>query len=293
MQTILKSGQKIVKISTEGPLVIIGEKINPTGRKKLAAALQAGDFEYIKHIAQNQIAAGAEVLDVNVGVPGLDDVALMENVVKFLTQWVDVPLCLDSSNPAALAAGLAAAPGKPLVNSVSGEEARLASVLPLVKDRGAAVIALIMDDNGVPATPIGRLVVAEKILERAVRIGIPQEDVVIDPLVMAVGADSNASRVTLETIRLVREKLGLNINLGASNVSFGMPDRPTINMAFLALTMGVGASCAITDPVKMTGVIRATDLLLGRDEYGMRYIEAYRQTQALLAAQAAAEQKPD
>jgi 5-methyltetrahydrofolate--homocysteine methyltransferase len=293
MQTFLRSGQKTVAIDAEGHLVIIGEKINPTGRKKLAAALQAGDFDMIKTLAQNQIAAGAEVLDVNVGVPGLDDVALMEKVVKFLTQWVDVPLCLDSSNPDTLAAGLAAAPGKPLVNSVSGEEARLASVLPVVKERGAAVIGLILDDKGIPATPAGRLAVAEKILERAVRIGIPQEDVVIDPLVMSVGADSNAGRVTLETIRLVREKLGLNINLGASNVSFGMPDRPTLNMAFLALTMGTGASCAITDPLKMSGVIRAADLLLGRDEYGMRYIETYRKTQALLAAQAAVEQKQD
>ena len=292
MQTFLKSEQKTVVIDIEGPLVIIGEKINPTGRKKMAAALQAGDFDYIKNIAQSQIAAGAEVLDVNVGVPGLDDVALMEIVVKYLTQCVDVPLCLDSSNPAALAAGLAAAPGKPLVNSVSGEEARLASVLPVVKDRGAAVIGLILDDNGVPATPTGRLAVAEKILERAVRIGIPQEDVIIDPLVMSVGADSSAGRVTLETIRLVREKLGLNINLGASNVSFGMPDRLTINMAFLAMTMVLGASCAITDPIKMAGVIRATDLLLGRDEYCVRYIKSYRQTQALLAAQASAEQKP-
>jgi 5-methyltetrahydrofolate--homocysteine methyltransferase len=292
MQTILKSEKKTVVIDSEGSFVIIGEKINPTGRKKLAAALQAGDFDYIKNIALTQIAAGADVLDVNVGVPGMDDVALMQDVVKFLIQWVDLPLCLDSSNPATLAAGLMVAPGKPLVNSVSGEESRLSSILPVVKDRGAAVIGLVMDDSGVPATADGRFAVAEKILERAVRIGIPQEDVVIDPLVMSVGADSNAGRVTLETIRLVREKLGLNINLGASNVSFGMPDRPTINMAFLAMTMGIGATCAITDPLKMSGVIRATDLLLGRDEYGMRYIKSYRQTQALLAAQVA-EQKPD
>ena len=293
MQTFLTGGQKTVIIDTDGPMVIIGEKINPTGRKKIAAALQGGDFDYIKNLAQNQIAAGAEVVDVNVGVPGMDDVALMEKVVKFLAQWIDVPLCLDSSNPATLAAGLAAAPGKPLVNSVSGEEASLTSLLPLVKDRGAAVIGLILDDNGIPATPIERLAVAEKILERAVRIGIPQEDVIIDPLVMSVGADSNAGRVTIETIRLVREKLGSNINLGASNVSFGLPDRPTINMAFLALTMGMGASCAITDPVKMAGMIRAADMLLGRDEYGLRYIKTYRQTQALLAAQASSEQKPD
>jgi 5-methyltetrahydrofolate--homocysteine methyltransferase len=292
MQTNLKGAKKSVVIDTDGAMVIIGEKINPTGRKKLAAALQAGDMEYVKTLALGQIAAGADVLDVNVGVPGMDDVALMEQVVKFLTQFVDIPLCLDSSNPATLAAGLMAAPGKPLVNSVSGEEERLKNVLPVVKDRGAAVIGLILDDGGVPATAMARFAVAEKILERAVRIGIPQEDVVIDPLVMSMGADSNAGRITLETIRLVHDRLGLNVNLGASNVSFGLPDRPTINMAFLALGMGMGATCAITDPLKMNGLIRASDLILGRDEYGMRYIKSYRQIQAILAAQAA-EQKPD
>jgi 5-methyltetrahydrofolate--homocysteine methyltransferase len=293
MQTSLQGVKKAVTIDTEGPVIIIGEKINPTGRKKLAAALQAGDFEYIRGIAQSQLASGAEVLDVNVGVPGIDDISLMVEVVKFLNQFVEGPLCLDSSNNEALAAGLAVAVGKPLVNSVSGEESRLSGVLPAVKDRGAAVIGLLMDDNGVPATAMERLAVAEKILERAVRIGIPQEDVVIDPLVMSVGADSNAARVTLETIQLVHTKLGLNINLGASNVSFGMPDRPTLNMAFLAQAIGMGASCAITDPAKMAGVIRASDLLLGRDEYGMRYIKTYRQLQAILKAQSEAEQKPN
>jgi 5-methyltetrahydrofolate--homocysteine methyltransferase len=293
MQTFLKGIKKAVTISSDGPMVIIGEKINPTGRKKMAAALQAGDLEYIRGLALSQLAAGAEVLDVNVGVPGMDDVALMVSVVKFLNEFIEVPLCLDSSNPATLAAGLAVAVGKPLVNSVSGEESRLSSVLPVVKDRGAAVIGLIMDDNGVPATAEARFAVAEKILERAVRIGIPKEDVVIDPLVMSVGADSNAGRITIDTIRLVHEKLGLNINLGASNVSFGMPDRPVINMSFLAITMAAGATCAITDPLKMAGVIRASDLLLGRDEYGMRYIKSYKAAQAILAAQAASEGKAD
>ncbi len=163
----------------------------------------------------------------------------------------------------------------------------------MVKEHGAAVIGLILDDNGIPATPQARLAVAEKILERAVRSGIPAEDVIIDPLVMSVGADSNAGRVTLETIRLVHEKLGANINLGASNVSFGMPDRPILNMAFLAIAMGYGASCAITDPAKMAGLIRAADLLLGYDEFGMRYIESFRKAQALLVAQDAAEKRPE
>lgn len=283
MKTILKSEKKTVIIDTEGAFVIIGEKINPTGRKKMAAALQEGDFEYLKGLALSQVAAGADVLDVNVGVPGLDDVSMMEQVVRLLNEWVDVPLCLDSPNPKALEAGLKAAPGKPLVNSVTGEKERLEQVLPLVKERGAAVIGLIMDDSGIPATAEARLAVAEKIVERAVKIGIPAEDVVIDPLVMSVGADSQAGRITLETIRLVKEKLGVNMNLGASNVSHGLPDRPVINMAFLALAIGAGATCAITDPAKMTPVIRASDLLLGRDDYAMRYIKAYRQAQKLLS----------
>ncbi len=289
MQTVLRSEKKKAVIDTEGPVVIIGEKINPTGHKKMAAALQARDFEYIRNLATQQVAAGADVLDVNVGVPDLDDVAMLPEIVKLVASCVDVPICLDSPNPAALAAGLAVVPGKPLVNSVSGEEARLQSVLPLVKERGAAVIGLIMDDSGIPATPEGRLAVAEKIIERAAKIGIPPEDVIIDPLVMAVGSDSQAGVVTLQTIRLVRKKLGVSINLGASNVSFGLPDRLTVNMAFMALAIGAGANCVISDPLKLTGIIRASDLLLGRDEYAARYLRSYRQSQALLQQQQGAQ----
>ena len=285
MKTVVRSDKKVVTIDIEGPLVIIGEKINPTGRKKMAEALQSGNWDYVRSLAIDQVKTGADVLDVNVGVAGLDDVALMPEIVKLVAGCVDVPLCLDSPNPKALEAGLAVAVGKPLVNSVSGEESRLTNILPLVKEHGAAVIGLVMDDDGIPATPEGRLKVAEKILERAARLGIPAEDVVIDPLVMAVGSDSLAGRVTLRTVELLREKLGVNINLGASNVSFGLPDRPTVNMAFLALAMGAGATCAITDPLKMGGFTRAADLLLGRDDYGMRYIRYYRQMQAMLAAQ--------
>lgn len=283
METILRGPKKTVRISIDKPLVIIGEKINPTGRKKMAEALQSGNFDYILELARTQVKAGADVLDVNVGVPGLDDVALMPMIVRLVAESVDVPLCLDSPNPQALEAGLKAAPGKVLVNSVSGEESRLAAVLPLVKEFGAAVIGLILDDSGIPATPEARLAVAEKILNRAVQAGIPQEDVVIDPLVMAVGADTNAGLVTLKTIELIRTRLGANINLGASNVSHGLPDRPLVNQAFLALAMGAGATCAITDPSKLTGMIRAVDMLLGKDEYAARYIKYYRQQQALLA----------
>jgi len=287
MKTVVRSDKKVVTIDAEGALVIIGEKINPTGRKKMAEALQAGNLDYVRNLALEQVKTGADMLDVNVGVAGMDDVTLMPEIVKLVASCVDVPLCLDSPNPKALEAGLAVAPGKALVNSVSGEESRLTNILPLVKEHGAAVIGLVMDDAGIPATPEDRLKVAEKILERAARMGIPAEDVVIDPLVMSVGSDSQAGRVTLRTIELVREKLGVNINLGASNVSFGLPDRPTVNMAFLALAMGAGATCAITDPMKMTSFIRAADLLLGRDDYGMRYIRYFRQMQAMLAAQEA------
>ena len=276
MITVLKGTKKEVIINTEGPVVIIGEKINPTGYKKLAAALQEGNFDYVRELAERQVAAGADLLDVNVGVPGIDDVAMMTKIVKLVAETVDVPICLDSPNPAALAAGLAVAPGKPLVNSVSGEEARLKAVLPLVKDRGAAVIGLTMDDNGIPTDPEARVAIAEKILEYAAKLGIPAEDVVIDPLVMTVGADSLAGRITLKTIELLRTHLGTNINLGASNVSFGLPDRLTINQAYLALTIGAGATCVISDPMKLCGIIRASDLLLGRDEYAMRYIKYFR-----------------
>src|SRR5271157_3452362 len=203
MHTILKSNTKEVTIGIDQPFVIIGEKINPTGHKKLATALTEGNFDYIRQLAERQVAWGADVLDVNVGVPGLDEVAMIPKVVELVASVVDKPLCLDSGNPAVLAAGLAAAPGKPLVNSVSGEEKRLQSVLPIVKDRGAAVIGLTMDDNGIPKTAEERVAVAEKIIERAAKLGIPKEDIIIDPLVLTVGSDSRAAVITLQTIDLV------------------------------------------------------------------------------------------
>jgi len=276
MQTTIKSAKLEVTINTEGPVVIIGEKINPTGHKKMAAALQQGDFDYIRELAQRQVQFGADILDVNVGVPGVDDVKMMPQVIKLVSEVTDVPLCLDSPNPAALAAGLAAAPGKPLINSVSGEKGRLDSILPLVKDRGAAVIGLTMDDNGIPGDVEGRVAIAETILEKAVQMGIPAEDVIFDPLVMSVGTDSQAAMVTLRAIALINRELGANVNLGASNVSFGLPDRAVINSAFMAIAISHGATCVISDPMKMTGVVRSSDLILGRDEYAMGYIRYFR-----------------
>ncbi len=279
METIIKSEKKQVKISYEKPFVIIGEKINPTGRKKLAAAISNKDFDYIRALAVSQVEAGADILDVNVGVPGLNEVAMLPEVVKVVSEVVDVPICLDSPNWRALEAALKVLPGKPLVNSVNGETESLKNILPLIKDSGAAVIGLTIHDEGIPKEASIRVQIAETILNRAATLGIPENDVIIDPLVMTVGADSNAAAVTLETIRRLREKFQVNINLGASNVSFGLPDRHTVNEAFLALAMGAGATCAITDPEKLTGIIRAADLLIGRDDYGGRYIRYWRSQQ--------------
>ena len=285
MHTILRSKSREITIGIDRPFVMIGEKINPTGRKKLAAALTDGNLDYICQLAENQVAWGAEVLDINVGVPGLDEVAIVKKLVERITSVVDVPICLDSANPEVLAAGLGAAPGKPLVNSVSGEQKKLDMVLPLVKERGAAVIGLTMDDNGIPRTAEERVAVAEKIINTAVKMGIPAEDVIIDPLVLTVGSDSQAALVTLQTVDLVRKEFGVNINLGASNVSFGLPDRPTVNQAFLTLAIQLGATCSITDPAKLGATVKAADLLLGRDENSMRYLKYFRAAEKLRAAE--------
>jgi 5-methyltetrahydrofolate--homocysteine methyltransferase len=281
MKTLLKSKKNTVDITTDGPITIIGESINPTRRKKLSSALLTGEYDYIFELAKVQIDSGADVLDVNVGAPGVDEVVVLPKVVQAITETFDVPVCLDSSNRQALAAALKVVPGKPLVNSVNGEEASLNALLPIIKDFGAAVIGLTMDDNGISTDPEMRLSIAAKILERAARAGIPAEDVVIDPLVLTVGADQNAGRVTLTTIELVRRELGVNINLGASNVSFGLPDRHTVNQAFLALGAGAGASCVITNPEKLTPIIRASDLLLGHDPFAGRFIKDFRKRQAM------------
>jgi 5-methyltetrahydrofolate--homocysteine methyltransferase len=248
MQTLLKGTTKEVKISTDGAITIIGESINPTRRKKLTAALLSGEMDYIYELAKAQIETGADVLDINIGAPGVDEVVMLPKVAQAVAEQFDVPICLDSSNRAALAAALKVIPGKPLVNSVNGEEVNLTNLLPIIKEYGAAVIGLTMDDSGIPTDPEARLRIAAKILERAAKLGIPAEDVVIDPLVLTVGADQKAGRVTLDTIQMVRREFGVNINLGASNVSFGLPDRHTVNQTFLAIGASAGASCVITNP---------------------------------------------
>lgn len=279
MITILRGSGKEVLIDTEGPVVIIGECINPTGRKKLVSTLLENNMDYVLELAKKQIDEGADVLDVNVGFPGVDDARLLPETVKVLQDNFDVPLCVDSPNPAAIEAALRVARGKCLINSVNGEERSLNALLPLAREFGAAIIGLCMDDDGITHDPEKRLSIAEKIIERAIRAGIKQEDVIIDPLAMAVSADPRACIVTLETIRLVHQKLGNNITQGASNISFGLPDRESLNAAFMAMSIYNGLSCPIANPEKMTAIVRAADLLLGRDDYAVRFVDHFQQKQ--------------
>jgi len=288
MHTILKNNSKEVTIGVDKPFVIIGEKINPTGIKKLGQALVEQNFEYVKYLAQRQVAWGADVLDVNVGHPQIDEAAIMPKVVEAILSVVDVPLCIDSNDPKILEAGLKAAPGKPLVNSVNGEDGQLERVLPIVKDRGAAVIGMAIGNDGIPPTAEGRLAAAGKIIEYAAKIGIPIEDIIIDPLVMTVGHNSNAGLVTLKSIELITKEYGVNISLGASNVSFGLPDRHSVNSAFLALAIQTGVTTSITDPIKLGNSIKAIDLLLGKDANSMRYLKYFRATEKLREQEAAA-----
>lgn len=282
METVLKGTRKTVVISPDRPTVLIGERINPTGRKRLSAALEAGNLGIVRLEAEAQVQAGADMLDVNVGVVTMDEVDLLPRAVRLVMDTVEVPVCIDSPNVEALRAALEvhkelAPQGKPLINSVNGEEARLEQVLPLVAEYRAAVIGLVMDDDGIPSTAEKRLTVARKIVERAEAMGIPREDVVIDCLALTVGADSRAGLTTLEAIRLVRQELGVNMTLGASNVSFGLPERGVINRAFLAMAIQNGVNCPIVDPARVRPTVLATDLILGRDEFSMRYIKGYRE----------------
>jgi 5-methyltetrahydrofolate--homocysteine methyltransferase len=273
MQTILKGKAREVVIDTNGPVIIIGECINPTRRKKLVSTLQAGNFEYVLELAESQIKAMADVLDVNVGFPGVDDVTLLPQTVLAIREKFDIPLCLDSPNPRAIEAALKVAGGKCLINSVNGEEKSMKAIIPIAREYGAAIIGLTMDDDGITHDPEKRLHIAEKILERAVKAGIKEEDVVIDPLAMAVSADPRACLITLETIRLVHQKLGLNITQGSSNISFGLPMREVLNSVHMTLSILNGLTCPIANPEKIAATVRAADLILGRDDYAMRFVE--------------------
>ena len=278
MITVLRGITREVAIDTEGPVVIIGECINPTRRRKLVSTLQERDFSYMLELARTQIGAMADVLDVNVGYPGVDDEALLPEAVIALQDNFDIPLCLDSPNPKAIEAALKVAKGKCLINSVNAEEASLQKLLPVAREYGAAIIGLVLDDHGITNDPGKRLRIAEKIIERAVRAGIKEEDVIIDPMAMAVSADPNSCRVTLETIKLVHDRLGRNITQGASNISFGLPNRENINNAYMAMSIMCGLTCPIANPEKISGLVRAADLVLARDDYAIRFIEHYQAT---------------
>ncbi|NWF78135.1 MAG: dihydropteroate synthase [Chloroflexi bacterium] len=279
METKVSSLKKEVIIGDTQPTVIIGERINPAGKKKLAEALKAGDLEIVRSEALAQVQAGADILDVNVGTFGVDEVALLPRAVQAVMDTVDVPLCIDSNNPAALEAAIKIYKGKPLVNSVTGEERSLKRVLPLVKEYKAAVVGLVQDDEGIPKDAQRRVSIAHKIVERAEAAGIPREDVVIDCLAFAVGADTNSGLAVLEAIQRIKAELGVNMTLGASNISFGLPDRELLNNAFAAMVIAAGITCLITDAAKVRPAIIAADLVLGRDKHARRYIEAYRQRQ--------------
>jgi 5-methyltetrahydrofolate--homocysteine methyltransferase len=290
VDTILTSRGREVVVSIDRPFVIIGERINPTGRKVLAAEMKEGRMDRVRADAIAQVAAGAHMLDINAGIPQLDEAALLVAAIKAVAEVTDVPICIDSSIIEALEAGLSAYEGKALVNSVTAEEERMERILPLVKKHGAAVIGMANDETGISMIPEERVALARRIIERAADYGIPQKDVIIDPIAMTVAADPTCGLITLETMRLIRDQLGNNMTCGASNVSFGLPDRATVNAAFLPLAMHAGLTCAITNPLvpEVRRAVLAGDLLLGHDEYAMRWIASYRADVARVAREGAA-----
>ncbi len=283
MHTIVSSGDKTLTIGSDQPFCIIGERINPTGRKSFQEQLRAGDLSAVEKDVADQIAGGAMMLDVNMGAPLVDEAALLAESVRLIQRLTDVPLCIDSSIVEALEAGLAAYEGKALVNSVTAEDERMEMILPLVKKYGAAVIALPNDDKEIPEDPQRRFELTEHVVDKATgTYGIPIEDIVIDPLAMPIGADSQMVVRTLETIHLIADRIGVNMTLGASNVSFGMPDRHTLNSVFLPLAMGAGLTSAIMDArtSSIVTAVKAGDLMLGNDEWGMAWISAHRAREA-------------
>jgi len=280
--TVVSSATKEVVIGFDRPFVIIGERINPTGRKILAAEMAAGDFTRVEADARAQVEAGAHMLDVNAGIPLADEPAILARAIQLVQSITDVPLSIDSSIVAALEAGLAVYKGKALVNSVTGEDERLEAVLPLVKKYGAAVIAISNDETGISEDPDVRYAVAKKIVERAMDHGIPACDVVVDPLVMPIGAINQAGVQVMRLVHRLRTELKVNTSCGASNISFGLPHRDGINSAFLTMAMGAGMTSAITNPLHVE-VIKAcmgADVMLGHDPDCARWIRRFRDVPA-------------
>ncbi len=281
MRTTVSSSRKEVIIGNGLPTVLIGERINPSGKKRLAEALKAGNFDIVRDEALAQAEADADIIDINAALFGVNEVEALPGAVQAAMEAVDIPLCIDTANPAALRAALEVYSGRPLVNSVTGEERSLASVLPLVEQYGAAVIGLTQDDEGIPADAGRRVEIARKIVERAEKAGVPRENVLIDCLSLPLGANPASGLVALETARKVRYELETNVLLAVSNVSFGMPDRARLNHALTAAVIAAGATCLIADVAQIRPAVLAADLLMGRDRRGKRYLDAFRQRQSL------------
>ncbi|MCV2881179.1 methyltetrahydrofolate cobalamin methyltransferase [Actibacterium sp. XHP0104] len=296
-RTVIESKTKTVTIGFDEPFCVIGERINPTGRKKLAAELELGDFSTVERDALEQVACGAMVLDINSGAVFSNKMAedpryadnnfveppLMRQLIERVSAVVDVPLCIDSSVPGALEAGLAAAEGRPLLNSVTGEEERMELVLPLVKKYNVPVVAISNDDTGISEDPDVRFAVAKKIVERAADFGIPAHDIVVDPLVMPIGAMATAGHQVFTLVRRLRDELGVNTTCGASNISFGLPHRHGVNAAFLPMAIAAGMTSAIMNPVRPVEMeaIRAANLLMNHDPNGTEWIKFSRVLEAV------------
>lgn len=280
--TLISSANKEVKIGFDQPFVVIGERINPTGRKILAEEMKAGDFSRVEADALAQVAAGAHMLDVNAGIPLADEPAILARAIQLVQSVTDVPISIDSSIVEALEAGLAVYQGKPLVNSVTGEDEVLERVLPLVAKYGAAVVAISNDETGISEDPDERFKVAKKIVERAADYGIPHSDVIVDPLVMPIGAINNAGLQVMHILRRLREELKVNTTCGASNVSFGLPNRNGINASFLNMAIAAGMTSAITSPLhaEVMQAVRGADVMMGHDPDCANWIKAYREPAA-------------
>jgi 5-methyltetrahydrofolate--homocysteine methyltransferase len=280
MITTLWGRKEKVEISHEGPTVIIGERINPTGRSRLTTALEKRDWDVLRQEAVLQVEQGAGVIDVNVGAAGIDEVAVLPEVVQVVSEATGVPVCIDTSNSQALEAALRVCEGKPLINSTTGEEASLSVILPMAKEYGAAVIGLCQDERGIAQDPERRFEIAQKIVASAKSYGIEEHDILIDPLVLTVAADNKAGWVTLTTAQLISQRLGLNMTMGTSNISFGLPKRYLINNNFLAMAIWCGVSAPVVNPGAqgLVETILTADLVKGNDEYAGRYLKHYRKS---------------
>lgn len=282
----LKGTKKTVKIGATKTPIIIGERINPTNRKELIAKLKAGEFGILEAEAKKQVANGADVLDINVGVPGIDEKHAMIEALRIVQDAVEVPLWIDTSNPEVLAAALKNVKGRPGINSTTGEEKRMDIVIPLAAEYGAALVGLCIDDAGIPQTSDKRIRVAKKIIEKAEKHGLDRKSIIIDCVALACSTGESGAKATLDTIRLCTEELGVNTTVGLSNVSFGLPDRPVLNAAFMLMCAGQGMMCFIGNPndPNMQVALKSSKLFWGEDKYAMGYLTWYRKRQAELAA---------